>query len=122
MALVDDDDGGWDYAKHELLTVASRIILNLLATHGFTSTCDLSWKEYFKMQHNNFSMVFGHHPDCHIEKIQFSLLDLFLAHPEYSGITWANHEVVAGDLKDMHQQLFFHFHDLAIFVLATKNV
>ena len=45
----------WDYAKHEPLTVGSRIILNLLAAHGFTPTCDLSWQEYFKMQDNNFS-------------------------------------------------------------------
>ena len=40
--MVDDDDGDWDYAKHKPLAVDSRIILNLLAAHGFTPTCDLS--------------------------------------------------------------------------------
>ena len=53
--MVDDDDGDWDYAQHELLAVGSRIILNLLAAHGFTPTCDLSLLEFFKMQGNNFS-------------------------------------------------------------------
>ena len=77
FAMVDDDDADWDYAKHELLAVGSRIILNLLDAHGFTPTRDLSWREYFKMQHNNFSMVFGHHPGCHIEKYSFHCLIFF---------------------------------------------
>ena len=55
MAIVDYDDADWDYAKHELLAVGSRIILNLLDAHGFTPTCDLSLLEFFKMQGNNFS-------------------------------------------------------------------
>ena len=75
--MVDDDDGDWDYAKHELLAVGSRIILNLLVAHGFTPTCDLSLQEYFKMQDNNFSMVFGHHLGCHIEKYSFHCLIFF---------------------------------------------
>ena len=73
--MVDDDDGDWDYAEQELLTVGSRIILNLLAAHGFTPTRDLSLLEYFKMQDYNFSNcatpVLGHHPGCHIEKCRF---------------------------------------------------
>ena len=50
--MVDDDDGDWDSAKHELLAVGSRIILIQLDAHGFTQTCDLSLQEYFKMQDN----------------------------------------------------------------------
>ena len=102
MALVDDDDGGWDYAKHELLAVGSRIILNLLDAHGFTPTCDLSWQEYFKMQDNNFSNDVRSPSWLSHQKMQVSLIELLSAHPEYLSIAWANHEVDSGDAEDTH--------------------
>ena len=98
----------WDYAKHEPLTVGSRIILNLLAAHGFTPTCDLSWQEYFKMQDNNFSNDVRSPSWLSHQKMQVSLIELLSAHPEYLSIAWANHEVDAsGEIKDitLDQQL-----------------
>ena len=102
MAIVDYDDADWDYAKHELLAVDSRIILNLLATQGFTPTCDLSLQEYLKMQDNNFSNGVRSPSWLSHRKMQFSLIELVPVHPEYLSITWANHEVDSGDTEDTH--------------------